>query len=509
MTYSAVDFVSDQLSAAAPGAEWFSMGVDRAAELAAILVRNSIIDLSRLRIVPVSFTLGMGAYPPDETVSGLALEYDGKRFGFLGTPDRADNGVQVSIPRDVPGGKYGETRRQMFSFDVRMLEGARVAWSAEGHGNVGYDLTTAATGFAIVPHWASSSDAAEIRGIIKTAAMFAVSFVLPAAGFSAANAIGGAVLGAPTALAYPGLATAIGQAALTAAFTGESVSELAKNAALSYAAAGAGDYAGALALDASNVEIVGKLTEAATRAYISGGDVERAVSFSLLQNAGSIVDIFESKGPTMDYYSADEYNAVFPDPVFDPAPAVPEVFAPVSFADLPALSELPPDAQWTMAPLAIPDVTIEEPMRADSQGFSMGDAKTLINTVSDAALQALKVTAAYRALNPQVNTAARTVNPATGRVTSALDTGIVQTRDASGRVVNARPPVGQPQSTVSGNVMVNNGDGTYSLIAPNGTRRTIKYSGETASQGFGITPGLVFAGLGVAVALVAFARRRT
>jgi hypothetical protein len=99
------------------------------------------------------------------------------------------------------------------------------------------------------------------------------------------------------------------------------------------------------------------------------------------------------------------------------------------------------------------------------------------------------VLAAWQRLkNPQVQPRARVVN-ADGSVSVVGNNGLIQTRTPDGRIVAQRPPVGVPQATISGNYIVNNGDGTYSIISPTGQKQTYPYTTATAVGGAGLPGG--------------------
>jgi hypothetical protein len=87
-----------------------------------------------------------------------------------------------------------------------------------------------------------------------------------------------------------------------------------------------------------------------------------------------------------------------------------------------------------------------------------------------------------------VNTTAST-RTGSGAQVQARDDGMVWTRDPQGRVTSSRPAAGLLQTTTTGNGIINNGDGTYTLIRPDGSRSTLRYPGTAGASGAG------FAGL--------------
>jgi hypothetical protein len=243
---------------------------------------------------------------------------------------------------------------------------------------------------------------------------------------------------------------------------------------------------------------------------------------ALLGGAGAISDTKTAKADAMpdfgtygDYgASGDPYAPAVPDtgsgfvyPVFDvsfsadqfaPLPGV-ETVAPISVATVPGGA-----TDFANLNVGAYDVPIEAPKPAATDpGVSIGDTRNLVNQVSGMALAALQVVKAFKAAKSgAVVTNARTVN-ADGSTVSALDNGIVQTRTADGRLINTRPPVGAAQSTVTGNVIVNNGDGTYTLIDGAGNRRVIQYASAAAGGGSALSDlnwPLIIGGAGVAIA---------
>lgn len=505
MSYSNVDFVADQLRAAAPAAEWHMIGVDRDKELAAILVRAGVRDLSRLQLLRVKETRRVASWSEPEIWERLSLSYDGSApFGFLGTPDRKD--ATNFLEHDF-----------------------LVAWSAVGKGHVNYVIQAAPGGFVIVPLWGSSSDWATFRTGVKFLAVAAVSFMLPAAGVAVGQAIGAAVMGPTLAAAYPTVAAAIGNVALSTAFNGGNIEAAVKGSLLSMVGLEAGAFVGQAVGAATNIALIGNLAAVATRATIAGGDVERAIATTLVQNgASSIMEIWQPE--------------TLPPESFAPDSFAPDMFAPVSFAPDAGFSfdSFTPGTamNFTPDPLVFPSTpafsgggfsfgdVFSTPTPAQGYGFDVGliepaqpvsldsfgaGTRDVINNISSAALAALQVVKAYRSLdNPQPVAKQARAQLADGTIVSALDSGVIQTTAPDGTVSLTRPGVGQPQSTLSGNVIVNNGDGTYTRISPSGVRSVIKYGNETGGgllSSLSSIPAPVLAA-GAALALFAFRRGR-
>lgn len=492
MTYTVTQFLSDQLRAAAPDAEWVMTGVDRSIELAQMLERAGIRDLSILELLPIEQTYKRAAWTPDEILPGYSFRYKGDLIGFLGTPDRRD-ALTVLGDRGDP---------------------FAVAWSAAGKGNVMYRITPAPGGFAIVPSWGSSSDWGLFREYVKVLGSFALMFALPMAGFAVASTVGAAIVGPTLAASYPLLAQVVGSVALSTAFNGGDIKKAVQGAALSMIGAEIGAAAGAGVAAGTDVALLGKLAESGVSAFIRGGDIDKAVALTLVRNGGDLMDFgaFNNDGAAFETpvfgqdFSGVDFGAGM-QPSLDPFAFSGAYSQPGGFA---------PQLSFDLQPLADPStgfnipVQIEQPRPAavDSSWFT----KETVNAASAAALTALQLVKAYQQNGAQgVLTQAR-ARTESGTV-SALDTGVVQTRDANGVLVNKRPPVGIAQSTVTGNVMVNNGDGTYSLIDRGGNVRVIKYGSESKS-GFdlgavfnSVSPAVWIGGAGVMLALLKFNRR--
>jgi hypothetical protein len=120
-------------------------------------------------------------------------------------------------------------------------------------------------------------------------------------------------------------------------------------------------------------------------------------------------------------------------------------------------------------------------------------------------LEALKLVDSYRRLvNPQPPNRVAQARVGSSTVRATPD-GMIVTTDASGRTVRTKPPVGQPQMTTDGSMIVNNGDGTYTSISPSGAMATNRYptNGAAAASSNYTTPLLIG---GAILALVALTR---
>lgn len=126
-------------------------------------------------------------------------------------------------------------------------------------------------------------------------------------------------------------------------------------------------------------------------------------------------------------------------------------------------------------------------------GLSVGQILRDANAIM---LDALKLVDSYRRLtNPQTpnRVAQARVGSSTVRATPG---GMIETIDASGRVTRRKPPVGQPQMTTDGSMIVNNGDGTYTSISPSGAMSTNRYPADAGASG-GYSTALLIGGAAV------------
>jgi hypothetical protein len=485
VSFNVTDYLAQQLQAAAPDAEWNASGVDRAYELARILERNGIRDLGRLQLekLEVTSTPAAAWLAPTVTTEYRFL-YDGRPIGYMGTPHepaRAD-----------------------------WLEpGLRAAWSAEGKGAVGYHVHPGKFGgFALVPSWGSTSDAATVRNALLFLGTFVVTAGLPAAGISAAGAIGSAVVPATFAVQYPTLTTLIGNVALQTAMNGGNIAAAVKSAVMSLAGAQAGAFTGGAVLDSTNIELLSKMAASATSAFVQGKDVKTAVQNTLLMTApGALAEGFEAMfddyDPAFDAVIADamtdpsasyfdpvydapvftDPGASYFDPVYDAPGAVDPSAAPIPVMDpnegisfnveygTPAVSI---SATGGPAEGLFPTVNVSSPIPTvdtNASTPSTFDLSNIVQSVTSVVAQGLQLARMFQGItNPQ----ARAVQ-ANGAVRAASDNGYVQTRAPNGQVSSAKPPVGVAQATVTGSWIVNNGDGTYDLIDGMGNRTTNRY----------------------------------
>lgn len=520
------DFIADQLRGMSPGIDWNVAGIDRAQELARILDRAGVLELWRMKMTRGSAEMTIPAHTVEtesaivevpttiKVIPGFFFDYGGKRIGYLGTPDRVENDPLLQ-----------ETDH-----------GLIIAWSSEGHGQVNYVVrpNKAKTALEIAPVWASSSDAGTARQWITMIASFFLLTALPMAGVNVGAAIGNAVLPSSLTAAYPALSTAVGNVALSTALSGGDIQNAVKNTVVGAVAGTAGDFTSGALSAVTESNLIGSLASAATRAAITGGDIKTAIGLELFKQGATVdtssFDFFAESAPTgsvfgdsFNYWAppaAGDFSIPSPD-VYIPTPGadpwsfnVPDYFPaqnndpgdlstfnptgldnaedfdPSKWTAFPPVNSLSPAAAGTTAPSpAAPPENIKPP--ANSAVWS---PVQLVQGISQAALAALSVVKAYRQLDqPSINRTARIVQPG-GAVSAITSNGMIQTRSPSGVVTSTRPPVGVPQATVTGEYVVNNGDGTYTVVSPAGQSATYRYSTGSAASAGGISPAILVGG---------------
>lgn len=546
MTYSKLDFIADQLRAAAPRADWNASGIDRSRELAELLNSVNVIDLRRLFLVRVSLNTAAYEFSAPIPKTAWQLEYEGNRFGYLGAPNKPER--QLTLRDD------------------------EIGWSAAGHGAVSFKLSPTSGGFALIPVWGSTSDWGIVQDAFKFYAPFVLAFVLPAAGIQIGAAIGSAVVPSSFAAAYPALTAAIGHTALATAFNGGDIEAAVQNTVANYLTAGAAGQFGDAVSSLSGMDSLGVAAAAAARAVISGGDVGRAVITALAQrgmtvepapapaaierdtqmwdddtgiiypelsNSGSgdpyasfdfvpsvadslpMSDLgftpismgFDNQGAQFDVPLTD-YGAGFETDFWSAALPVPDISSQTQTVAMPELNFdlpelLPAIPQVTQTPQNVA-VTTPPPSPFDN----MSGAE-IVNNISNVALQALKIAVVWDQIKSPVGTVAQQPmnNGAIRRVT---DAGIIETRSPTGAVSVSRLPVNSPQSTVNGNIVNNNGDGSYTIIAPNGaTSRRMYAPAQSSGPGMlssfdfsNIPSGAIIGGVGLLAALFVLRGKR-
>lgn len=371
---------------------------------------------------------------------------------------------------------------------------------------------------------------------LATIVLAAVTFVVPGVNAAIAGSIFGSL-----ATAYPALTAAASQVMLNTALSGGDVEAAVKSVAYSYL----GQSAGGLVEGVTDSDALGKLAAAATSAAAQGGDVERAVALTALRLAPEAltdvvdyysddstavaitpvvdsndipigdtnVSIFDipAAAPTIDWDVEYQANVSAPsiDEIASWAPAVVEIgvpfdggnvplaapaFEPIGYSlddlfaaatgETPHATPVAVDGSGGALSTAIASAPANQPV--DTPASSFFDDITWDDTVdklSALAVAAIKVHQAYQAANrPPVQPAIQTTR--TGSTQTARSDGVLSTTDpATGRVVVTRPPAGVPYALPDGGAVVNNGNGTYTVISPTGAAVTRSYSSDIPVSG--------------------------
>lgn len=172
--------------------DWNQGGIDRAQELADLLMKAGVTDVSQLKLLNNM----------RQEMQSLGAESDGQTT-LVETPI---NQVQFGDRTLGFVGDYNNDNTFGNNASDYLQEGNVLGWSARGKGNVKYRVGTDAQGNNyLTPEWGSSSDMADVRNILKVAAIAAgMHYGLPmlggetaaaAAGAGEAAAAGGGLLG--------------------------------------------------------------------------------------------------------------------------------------------------------------------------------------------------------------------------------------------------------------------------------------------------------------------------
>ena len=211
--------------------DWNYGGIDRAAELADLLQKQGITDVSQIKL---------------QKGTRQEQQFSGGEDGQMYTVDVPANQVLFGDKRIGFAGDYNNDNTFGSKVSDYLQGDNTLGWSARGHGNVTYKVGTDAQGNNyLMPEWGSSSDMGDVRDAVKAAAvMAAMAYGLPmlggeaaaAAGAGEAAAGGGLLGGGGSALGQAGLSTALGtpMAELTAGglLTGSGAPALLSEAAI-------------------------------------------------------------------------------------------------------------------------------------------------------------------------------------------------------------------------------------------------------------------------------------
>lgn len=384
---------------------------------------------------------------------------------------------------------------------------------------------------AAVPYYKAGSWVSFRDADLIPIASVALSFV----GGPLTQMIGNAVLSPALVAAYPALPGVVGATALNTALNGGDLGAALQSAVLSTV----GAQAGALATDATGIKALGAATSAATTAALRGGDVGTAVAQSLLQYGVKNVDFSDLFDGAADFLGnpfgwgadpqlqpIDSFNVTadpnigpqLPEAGFElPGPVQPATWDLVDW-NAPSPGDFTTDASdWAAdAPQfgGGSDVSIwptaNTPAPASSSGWDFGD---IVADLTTAAMAAIKINQAYQASKlPQPRTAVQSGNVVrTPNADGTLTVRNVQT----GQQALTRPEVGTPYVLPDGRTIINNGNGTYTLIGRDGSQQVRQYPAQLPAVpgggGFSmgsIPPAYLIAGAVGVGALVLLASRR-
>lgn len=180
LTPDPVAALAAQLRAQSPNADWNNGGIDRAAELAAILNSAGMTDLSQ-------FKVGKFAGPAPTLADFTTTGGDSPR-DLSPAEQQANLDLAMKDYNKLTGLYYGdkpigELTDPTFQYGVG---DGKLAWSADGKGHVNYYVQQNPDGTtSLVPSWQSSSDAGVLQDLGLKGAIFA-------GGAAAAGAFGGA-----------------------------------------------------------------------------------------------------------------------------------------------------------------------------------------------------------------------------------------------------------------------------------------------------------------------------
>lgn len=186
-----------------------------------------------------------------------------------------------------------------------------------------------------------------------------------------------------------------------------------------------------------------------------------------------------------------------------------------------AQSGTPYDVPVNIPQPAIPTPNVPAAPAANTSIFQTFN-QTLAN-VTGTALAVLQAKQAWRAASaPSPRTV--DVSSATGTTKTPESNGYLTVRNADGRVIGREMPQrGVPYALANGTVIMNNGNGTFVRISPNGAQTTVRYgtpaprttgpgSGGAplfgAGGGFGSTAALIVGVIGLLGAAFYFSGRR-
>lgn len=157
--------------------DWNYGGIDRAAELADLLQKQGITDVSRIAL---------------QKGTRQEQQFSGGEDGQMNAVDLPANQVLFGDKRIGFAGDYNNDNTYGSNAGSYLQGDNTLGWSARGHGNVTYKVGTDAQGNNyLMPEWGSSSDMKDVRDAAKAAAvMAAMAYGVPMLGEAAGAAAG-------------------------------------------------------------------------------------------------------------------------------------------------------------------------------------------------------------------------------------------------------------------------------------------------------------------------------
>lgn len=315
--------------------------------------------------------------------------------------------------------------------------------------------------------------------------------------------VGAAVCGADFAAAYPAVAAAIGNAAINAALNGGDIQSAALNAVGSIAANGVGG----LTTTATGSNAIASAAAAATKALVTGGNLNQAVAGSLIGsgvNAANASGLFTPVQAPVTPVGGSMALGDFLDDAANYDNATSDFLNTSGSNDFSDYSgelvfdntQYGLDANGNLVQSnqdALTGPLSNSPLSSgivDNFGTALNTAGVaspsgVVATNSDginltnAALTALKLVASYALGGMQT--------PLTSNAqTRANPNGTLTQISSTGAQIVSKMPVGTPYLTTNGSLVTNNGNGTYTSVSPTGVTTTQAYP-ATLTAGSGLS----------------------
>lgn len=324
--------------------------------------------------------------------------------------------------------------------------------------------------------------------------------------------IGSLVLGTETAAAYPVLANAVGNAAVSTALNGGDVAAGVKSAALGYVGGVAGGFAKDAVSVATGSDLIGKAADVTVSSLVKGSNPAYALVGSVAPSivekmVGAPSEVSLSTGANMDLFYSDTDPTLFEGDPFGANAADDSFGDPYSVQTLGAdggdfvLSDIEFDSDLS----SMYHDPVYDPSGGQGASISTGIG-TDYGTASGGSSSgwsalAQVVIAGIQAWTAANKPAARfgVQRTASGGYATPNANGTLTVRSATGQVSQQQMPVGTPYVLADGRTVINNGNGTYSTISTSGAVSTGQYS---SSGMFGnIPPAVLYGGLGLLAVL--------